>query len=70
MYMQGMHCSSMAFHSHAVTYLDISQPVLPLPVPNREDVVVGVVYSTQCVSSVLTDRKRYKTHVHRPNETV
>lgn len=41
-----------------ISYLDLSQSVFSLPVPNGEDVVVGVIYNTQCVSPVLTDRSR------------
>lgn len=40
-----------------LTHLDLSQSVLSLPVPDGKDVVVGVVYRTQRVSSILTYRK-------------
>lgn len=41
-------------------YLNFSQSVLFLPVPHREDVVVGVVDDTKCVSSVLTLKMFWK----------
>lgn len=44
-----------------LTHLDLSQSVLSLPVPDGEDVVIGVIYNAQCVSSILTNRKRHKS---------
>lgn len=41
--------------THTHTYLDFGQSVLSLPVPDGEDVVIGVVYDTQCVSSILSE---------------
>ena len=35
--------------------LDIGQPLLPLPVPHRQHVVVGVIHGTQVASSVLEE---------------
>lgn len=50
--------------SVCLTHLDLSQSVLSLPVPDRKDVVVGVIYSTQRVSSILTNRKKTQTPVY------
>lgn len=41
------------------TNLDFGQSVLSLPVPDGQDVIVGVVYNTQRVSSILTNRNRH-----------
>ena len=38
------------------SYLDLGQSVLSLPVPDGEDVIVGVIYNTQGVSSILAHR--------------
>lgn len=44
-------------HIHMHSYLDLGQSVHSLPVPDGEDVIIGVVYNTQCVSSILAYRK-------------
>lgn len=38
-------------------YLDLSQLLLLLPVPNGQDVIVGVVHSTQERAAILTGRE-------------
>lgn len=45
----------------ALEYLDISQLLLLLPVPNRQDVIVSVVHSAEVRAAIL----RGKTHVRR-----
>lgn len=47
------------FNTHAHTYLHLSQPVLSLPVPDGEDVVIGVIHNTQCVSSILRHKPMF-----------
>lgn len=34
-------------------YLDLSQLLLLLPVPNRQDVIVGIIHSTQEGAAIL-----------------
>lgn len=45
----------------ASEYLDISQLLLLLPVPNRQDVIVSVVHSAEVRTAIL----RAKTYVRR-----
>lgn len=39
-------------------YLDISQLLLLLPVPNRQDVIVGIVHSAEECAAVLTGKQK------------
>lgn len=49
-----------------LTHFNFSQLVFSLPVPDRKDVVVGVVHGTQRVSSILEVRhSRVHTCSHR-----
>lgn len=48
-----------------LTHFNFSQPVLSLPVPDRKDVVVGVIDGTQRVSSIL---KVKSSHIHTCSE--
>lgn len=45
-----MHNISLLTHFH------FGQSVLPLPVPDREDVLIGVIHGTERVSSILEGR--------------
>lgn len=48
-----------------LTHFNFSQSVLSLPVPDRKDVVVGVIHGTQRVSSIL---KVKSSHIHTCSE--
>lgn len=43
-------------------YLDLSQLLLLLPVPNGQDVIVGIVHSTQEGAAVLTGREPVRSN--------
>lgn len=43
-------------------YLDLSQLLLLLPVPNRQDVIVGVIHSAQEGATVLRGREPVRCH--------
>lgn len=47
----------------ASEHLDISQLLLLLPVPNRQDVIVGVVHSTEVCAAILRGKKQVRLYL-------